>query len=73
MNLWLYGLQEEEGENVKRRVIDICRNVVPGAAYIFPLHIDTVQRIGKKGEGKVRPGHHQVYSEINQGASVENF
>ncbi len=55
LNLWLYGLQEQEGENVKRRVIDICRNVVPGAAYIFPLHIDTVQRIGKKGEGKVRP------------------
>ncbi len=55
MNLWLYGLQEEEGENVKRRVIEICRTVVPGAAYIFPLHIDTVQRIGKKGEGKVRP------------------
>ncbi len=55
MNLWLYGLQEQEGENVKRRVIDICRKVAPWAANIFPLHIDTVQRIGKKGEGKVRP------------------
>ncbi len=55
LNLWLYGLQEQEGENVKRCVIDICCTLVPGAAYIFPLHIDTVHRIGKKSEDRVRP------------------
>ncbi len=54
-NLWLYGLQEKGGENLKERVIAICSAVVPEAADNFTRHIETVQRIGKKCEGKVRP------------------
>ncbi len=53
-DLWLYGLQEEEGENLKERVIAICSAVAPVAAGDFPLHIDIVQRVGKKSKGKNR-------------------
>ncbi|XP_016369751.1 ectonucleoside triphosphate diphosphohydrolase 2-like [Sinocyclocheilus rhinocerous] len=54
-NLRLYGLAEQEGENVKQRVIDICRAVVPEAADNFPHHIEVVHRVGRKSAEKVRP------------------
>lgn len=54
-NLRLYGLSEQEGENVKQRVIDICCAVVPEAADNFPHHIDVVHRVGRKSAEKVRP------------------
>ncbi len=54
-NLWLYDLPEQEAENLKARVIAICINVVPWAEREFHLHIDIVQRIGKRSEVKPRP------------------
>lgn len=54
-NLRLYGLTEQEGENVKQRAIDICRAVVPEAADNFLHHIDIVHRVGRKTAEKVRP------------------
>ncbi|KAK7939191.1 hypothetical protein WMY93_002517 [Mugilogobius chulae] len=54
-NLRLYGLPEQEGEDAKRRVIDICRAVIPGAAEGLPYHVDVSHRIGRRMEGKIRP------------------
>lgn len=54
-NLRLYGLIEQEGENVKQRVIDICRAVVPESGDNFAHHIDVVHRVGRKSAEKVRP------------------
>lgn len=54
-NLRLYGLPEQEGEDVKRRMMEICRAVIPGAAEHLHFHIDVSHRIGPKVEGKSRP------------------
>lgn len=54
-NLWLHGLKEKEEEDVRKRVIDICSAMVPEAADNFPQHIESVQRVGKRSEGKTRP------------------
>ncbi len=54
-NLWLHGLQEHKGEDLKKRVFDICCSVAPEAAPDFYKHIDIVLRVGKKTEGKIRP------------------
>ncbi|XP_026145135.1 uncharacterized protein LOC113119726 [Carassius auratus] len=53
--LWLYGLPEQEGEDVRKRVIEICSTVVPEAAGNFPHHIGIAQRVGKRKERKPRP------------------
>ncbi len=54
-NLWLYRLKEEEPDNLKKRVFDICCSVAPKAAPDFDKHIDIVLRVGQKTEGKTRP------------------
>lgn len=54
-NLWLHGLKEEEQEDLKKRVIAICRSVAPEAALDFDKHIDIVLRVGQKKEGTNRP------------------
>lgn len=54
-NLRLYGLPEQEGEDVRQRMMDICGAVLPGAAEELHYHIDVSHRIGPKAEGKTRP------------------
>ncbi len=54
-NLWLYGLQEQKGEDLRKRVIDICCCVAPEAAPDFDKLINIVLRVGQKKEGKNRP------------------
>ncbi len=54
-NIWLYGLKEEEPEDLKKRVFAICCCVAPKAAPDFDKHIDIVHRVGQKKEGKTRP------------------
>lgn len=54
LTLWLYGLPEQEGEDVRKSVIDICSAAVPEAAHSFPHHIDIVHRVGKRSEDRDR-------------------
>ncbi|KAL0146668.1 hypothetical protein M9458_058008 [Cirrhinus mrigala] len=54
-NLRLYGLQEQEGEDVKQRVIDICKTVIQDPGEDLRLQIDISHRIGRKEDGKTRP------------------
>lgn len=54
-NLRLYNLPEEEGENVKRKVMDICCNVAPDMADSLHFLIDVCHRIGSKEDKRTRP------------------
>lgn len=54
-NLRLYGLPEQEGEDVKQRMVDVCRAVIPDAGGDLRFHIDVSHRIGRKESGKTRP------------------
>ena len=54
-NLRLHGLPEQEGEDVKQRVVDVCRAVVPDLGDPLHLHIDITHRVGRRSEDKVRP------------------
>lgn len=54
-NLRLYGLEEKEGENVKERVIEICKAVVKSNnGEDLQFHVDVSHRIGKKKPDKTR-------------------
>lgn len=54
-NLRLYGLGEEEGEDVKARVVQICRSVIPDNEDACQQHIDVSHRVGRKNAEKIRP------------------
>ncbi|KAK7909449.1 hypothetical protein WMY93_014133 [Mugilogobius chulae] len=54
-NLRLYGLAEAEGEDVKKKVVRICRSVLPDVGDSINPHIDICHRVGRKEEGKTRP------------------
>ena len=54
-NLRLYGLPEQEGEDVKQRVMDICRASAPELRNFLHLHIDVSHGVGRRTEDKVRP------------------
>lgn len=54
-NLRLYGLPEQEGEDVKQRVMHICRAIAPELGNLLHLHIDVSHRVGRRTEDKVRP------------------
>ncbi|KAK7915456.1 hypothetical protein WMY93_011217 [Mugilogobius chulae] len=54
-NLRLYGLPEEEGENVKKRMTDICCTVAPDAGETLHLFIDICHRLGRKQDNMTRP------------------
>ena len=54
-NLRLYGLMEQEGEDVKQRMADVCRAVIPAAGGDLRFHIDVSHGIGGKETGITRP------------------
>ncbi|XP_051980432.1 uncharacterized protein si:ch211-196c10.15 [Xyrauchen texanus] len=54
-NLRLYGLPEQEGEDVKQRVIDICKAVIQDPEEDLRSQIDVSHRIGRREDGKTRP------------------
>lgn len=54
-NLRLYGLAEQEGEDVKARVVEICRSVIPENEETCQQHIDVSHRVGRKSAEKIRP------------------
>jgi len=54
-NLRLYGLPEQEGEDVKQRVIDICKAVIEDPEEDLRFQIDVSHRIGRREDGKTRP------------------
>ncbi|XDV25920.1 hypothetical protein PO909_029746 [Leuciscus waleckii] len=54
-NLRLYGLAEQEGEDVKIRVVEICRSVIPENEEACQQHIDVSHRVGRKSVEKIRP------------------
>ncbi len=54
-NLRLYALKEQEGENLKQRVIEICRAITPDLGDHLQLHIDITHRIGRRDEERTRP------------------
>lgn len=54
-NLRLHGLPEQEGEDVKQRVVDICRAIVPELGDPLHFHIVVTHRVGRRSEDKVRP------------------
>lgn len=54
-NLHLRGLpKEEEEEEVRIKVIDICQNVAPGYKDKFVEVIDSVHRLGRKHPAKAQ-------------------
>lgn len=46
-NLRLYGLSEQQGENVRQRAMEVCKAVVPSLAHKADTLVDTVHRLGK--------------------------
>ncbi|KAM3599083.1 uncharacterized protein V6R79_018580 [Siganus canaliculatus] len=52
-NLRLYGLPEQGGEDIKRRVTEICSAIAPEVRDPL-LHVDISHRIGRQMEGKTR-------------------
>lgn len=56
-NLRLYGLQEKEGENVRQRVLDVCKAVAPDFASKMNELTDSVHRLGKLKTTVPTPGN----------------
>lgn len=53
-NLRIYGLPEEKGEDLKKKVMDICRMVAPQVADM-QLALDICHRVGPKKDRGPRP------------------
>ncbi|MEQ2166721.1 hypothetical protein GOODEAATRI_031139 [Goodea atripinnis] len=53
-DLRLSGLSEEEGEDVRNKVISICQKTAPGCKEKLPDVINTVHRLGRV-TGSARP------------------
>ncbi|KAI2647810.1 Glycerol kinase [Labeo rohita] len=54
-NLRLYGQVEQEGEDVKAQVVQICCSVIPENEEACQQHIDVSHRVGRKNAEKTRP------------------
>lgn len=54
-NLRLHGLPEQEGEDIKQQVEEICWAVAPGLENLLHLHIDVSHRVGRRSEDRIRP------------------
>lgn len=54
-NLRLHGLSEMEGEDVKKRIINICNMIFPDAVNDMPYNVDIAHRLGRRQENKTRP------------------
>lgn len=54
-NLRLYGVPEEKGENIKKKVSDICGSVAPEVANALQVHLDVCHRLGVREEKRHRP------------------
>ncbi|KAK7945310.1 hypothetical protein WMY93_001038 [Mugilogobius chulae] len=56
MNLRLYGLPELEGEDVKKRFMELCHQVVPDVRETtLPFYVDVCHRLGRRLDSKNRP------------------
>lgn len=47
-NLRLQGLAEEDGEDVRKKVTEICQNMAPDYREKFPEVLDSVHRLGQR-------------------------
>jgi len=54
-NLRLYGVEETEKENIRRKAIEICQAVLPEEKNRLADTIDTVHRLGTKRQNDHRP------------------
>ena len=54
-NLRLCGLAEEDGEDVRRKVIEICQSMAPDHREKFPEVLDSVHRLGQRRESSSAP------------------
>lgn len=54
-DLKLYGVPENDNENIRLEVIQICQSLIPDAKMKIPDVIDTVHRLGKKQLINIRP------------------
>ena len=54
-NLKLYGVAENSAENVKGKVVELCRSILPDENNKLPAAIDVVHRIGKPTPASSRP------------------
>lgn len=52
--LRLYGLPEQDNENVKQRVAEICQKITPEMGARAAEGIDIAHRLGRRAEGKTR-------------------
>ncbi|KAK7878738.1 hypothetical protein WMY93_030977 [Mugilogobius chulae] len=56
VNLRLYGLPEMEGEDLKKRFLELCHQVVPDVRETtLPFHVDVCHRLGMRMDNKPRP------------------
>lgn len=51
-NLWLYGLPEQEGEDVKQSMTDICKTVIQDYGEDLCSQTDASNRIGLREDVK---------------------
>lgn len=54
-DLRLFGVAEEEGKDISKKVISICQKTAPDLMDKLPDAIDTVHRLGKHYPDKQRP------------------
>lgn len=54
-NLRLHGLAEQEGEDIKQKVMDICTAVLPEERGKLAAEIDVVHRVGRRLNVNQRP------------------
>lgn len=54
-NLRLYGVEESEKENVRKKAIEICQAVLPEEKNRLADAIDTVHRLGTKRQNDYKP------------------
>lgn len=53
-NLKLYGLQESQNENVKKKVMELCETILPEEKPKAAEAVDIAHRLGKSGQIKPR-------------------
>lgn len=54
-NLHLYELPEQEGEDVKQRIMEVCKRITPDSDQDPRIYIDVSHRNGRKEANKNRP------------------
>lgn len=54
-NLRIKGMKEAVNENTRYEVIELCKKIAPNLADKMDDNVDTVHRLGRKEDGRVRP------------------